>query len=113
MLPIACALEFVEIHNNQIANDAQDQESSSASDSSVESGADAEDMQCSDTSDESDVAIKHEDSDSHGVSASVLASFRTEAIMHCPLKCCCLLWHLLNVDNFSSSLHCTAGNAKV
>ena len=56
-------------------NVAQDQHSSSASDSSVESGADAEDMQCSDTSDESDVAVKHEDSDSHGVSASVLASF--------------------------------------
>lgn len=48
---------------------AQDQDSSSAPDTSVDSEADAEDMQCSDTSDESDVAIKHEDSDSHGVSA--------------------------------------------
>lgn len=39
-------------------------------------------MQCSDTSAESDVAIKHQDSDSHGVSALV----GTDAIMHCPLN---------------------------
>lgn len=43
-------------------------------------------MQSSDTSDESDVAVKDEDSDSHGVSTLTLAIVCIESVMHCPVN---------------------------
>ena len=63
----------------------QDQDTSSFSSISDESGSEAEDMQSSDTSDGrlSDTAMKDEGSESHGVRIPVLATSSNKPVLRC------------------------------